>query len=227
LLPASLNFRPANNALLAAVSESAMQNADTVLIVDAYDALTLTSYSSDARQLRDLIPEDRWRKLVPLVFPELLKLWSARLDMYARGAPIDPSAERIPALFVGNLRTWPALPGPQQVQAMQMMVNQLSLSGDRAIASAVEKDLFVNTVYRPTAGAISVIGQAENLEAIVNAGRAGNGISGSTVATAIEQATNNIIGAVKSSTKFSSLKPPPELSAQAGTPTTSTTRPGG
>lgn len=225
LIPASLSARPANNTLLASVAKAAAANLNSTLVVDAYDALTLTSHSGDIRQLRDQIPDDRWRKLVPLVFPELGKLWQARLELFASGAPIDPSPERIPAVFVTSLRgNWQLMTQQQQAQAMQWMINQLSLAGERALQSPQEKELFIGTVYRSTAAALLVVGEAEGNEALQTAGRSAAGLSGTAQAGTIQQATENVISAVRATPKFAQLQTPPK--AQSPAPTTSS-RPGG
>jgi hypothetical protein len=176
----------------------------------------------------DQIPEDRWRKLAPIVFPELGKLWQARLDLYVRGAPIDPTPERIPAQFVTTQRSWRALSPQQQLQSMQWMMNQLSLAGDRAGLAAADKEAFINGVYKNTAGAIVVVGQLENSEALQAAGRTANAVSPSAQPQAIEQATAGVLTAAKAVAKFANLQPPPEAQTPApGGPTTTTTRPAG
>lgn len=226
LLPASLSVRPANNALLAAISKSAAEHLTSTLVIDAYDALTLTSYSGDIRQLRDQIPDDRWRKLVPQVLPELYKVWQARLELYASGKAIDPSPERIPAVFVTSLRgNWQLLTPPQQLQAMQCMVNQLSLAGERATLAAGEKELFISTVYKSTAAALLVVGESERSDALQSAGRSAGALSGTAQPASIEQATAGVLSAARSIPKFAQLQPPPK--AQTPSPTTTTTRPGG
>lgn len=215
LVPASLGVRPRNNDLLAQVLATTQARKSDVLVVDAYDALTLTTYSTPADQLRVSIPDARWRELVPLVWPALAKHWSARLERFdpgagtnASGSPVDPSAEQIPASFVGSVRTWPALQPAQQLEAAQLLINQLSAAAERVVAGGDDREAFGN-VARRTAAALSVIGDTEGNAALRDAGRAAAGLGPNATVAAVRQAATAVITAARAVPKFAKLQPPP------------------
>lgn len=215
LLPSSLAVRRTNNELLAQVLATGLERGTNVLAIDAYDALTLTSYSTAADQLRVTIPDARWRELVPVVWPALAKLWAARLDRYAQAPSpdgstpaVDPSPEQIPASFVGSVRTWPALQPPQQLEAAQLLLNQLTVAAERVVAGGSERDAFAN-VARRTAAALSVIGEAEGNAALREAGRAAAGLGANATPAAVRQAAAAVVTAAKAVPKFSKLQSPP------------------
>ncbi len=210
LLPNALIVQPKNNPLLAKISEVGLARAGTTTVVEAYDALTLTSESTDSTLLRDRIKEAEWKKLVPLLLPELNKLWAARLDLYATGKIAEPMAEVIPAVFISQQRSWSALTPEQQAATMQMLHDQLSLAGELASAGLPEKAAYTRVVQR-TASAIQVIAQQENNKALGDAASAAVKVQENTPGPAIGAATTQVLAAIKAAPKFAATKPPPKV----------------
>lgn len=219
ILPGAL-LAQAGNAplpLLAKINETAAAHVNDMVAVEAYDALTLTTGSTDPAALPNRFPNQNWGKLVPLVLPDFQKFWDARLKQYVNGDPAEVAAEIVPARFVSVQRTWTSLKPDQQAALMQMLVNQLSLAGERAAVGGANKDAYIKVV-QVTASSLGAIGSHEGASGLENAARAANVLTNTSNATSITNAVNGVVTAVKAIPKFSKLQDLPKISASTAGP---------
>jgi hypothetical protein len=219
LMPAALSVSK-TPPVLTKITTVAAGEPPARVIPEIYDVLTLTSYSSDPQAIRSVIPDAQWRTLVPLISPELFKFWRARLSGIAAGSNVEPAAEVIPPKFVGVLRTWSAMPPAQQVEAMQLLVDQLSLAAERfSSAAGAERDAFLQ-VLKSTGSALEVIGggSLERSPALEGAARAVRNLGPNSTGAAVDNAVLQAISAVKAIPKFSQLKPAPSVAPPSTRP---------
>lgn len=203
--------------LLVKVNETTAAHVNDMVVVEAYDALTLTTGSTDPAAMPTRFPAATWSKLVPQVLPDLQKLWEARLKQYVSGDPIEATAETVPARFVSVQRTWTSLKPDQQAKLMQMLVNQLSLAGERAAVGGANKDAYIK-VMNLTGGSLVAIAGHEGAAGLEPPARAATALTNTSNPTSITNAVNGVVTAVKAIPKFSKLQDPPKISASTAGP---------
>ncbi|MCS7034203.1 MAG: hypothetical protein NZ561_09435, partial [Phycisphaerae bacterium] len=168
--------------------------------------LTLTFDSSSAQQLPARISDTAWKSLVPLVFPELEKFWTARLAIYAKGEPVECVAETIPVRFVSWPRTWSALSEQQQASAVQATYNQLSLAFEHASASSgVAREAYLRVMQFSADGLATIATMEPGSEALSAAARTVRSLQPGGPPEAAQQAMNDLRATIRRVPKFQKL----------------------
>jgi hypothetical protein len=117
--------------LLLKIKESAKNPA---LIGLAYEALTLNYLNWKA------VPANL-DKVIQLLFPELIGLMEQRGEMLRTGKDMaEPSAERVAMNFLVNKRIWDKCTDAQRLQTVQVILNDLSFAGHRAVLPGADKE---------------------------------------------------------------------------------------
>lgn len=218
-LPLSLSnpLNARNNPLLAKVGTTARAHPRAMFVGDAYDALTLTASKSDPLSLQSRYPEPVWKTMVPLVVPELDRLWGTRLDLMASADAPDPAAEIKPLLFFTEARTWSALDPQAKFDVVQLAHDQLLLAGQRAAQESPEREVYVNLVRR-TAGFLMVVAEKEGAPGVRETGaRIQKAVESNTAGPVIIESVELMLPALQAVPKFAKIQASRKVAPGGGT----------
>jgi hypothetical protein len=156
------------------------------IIEEAYKALTLDATNGltniTAQQLQDAAGP-------------VLDLFAYRVGLYAKGAPEDPLAENIAALFLIRGKVWVAEVAKQQRQTMDTMYKLCDATANLELAGDPQKSDLVS-LLRQTGKAFYILGVDLNDKDVMSAGTAVSVINENTGSTEVQAAIQSLQAAV-------------------------------
>jgi hypothetical protein len=146
----------------------------------------------------------------------MLGVMSFRADLYSKGVPPVPSAERVAYDFLGRQKVWTQVPAAQQPQLIQNLLNIASAAGQHAAILDPEPRGAVSEMLSADGSAIQVIGTYIADSATENAGKAMRAFSNATPGDVISNVTGQSVAAIVASPKWQGKVKAPAAVNDAG-----------
>jgi hypothetical protein len=214
MLPAILaGANPANDPLLAAMVQAVQRFGFGPIVTEVYEALSLNVITANPKPPANVIKG---------AVPVMMQVYRTRVDAYGGGIPPDPGIDNTAAEFFGFSTVWQLLTPPQRTDAVQAMVDLLSLAAQHAALMEGDERQPLLPVFKRTGSVLQVIGDAVKSSALSNAAkeiqRVSSGMDGTDVtqrATALTAAARTAFPGLKPSP---TLPPPPDAAEATGAP---------
>ena len=209
IIPAELAFpgqfnAALTNAIVPTVVKHSHGQVAGAIALEAYAALSIDVWGRNPPPAQ----------INPMI-PHMLTLLHERLKLYIKGVPPSPRAEQTGTNFLTNPKVWPLLNKDQQVEAMQAIVDLISLAGQQAQA-ANPGDFFelVQTIQRAASG-VSTVLPPNSAQALAPAAAL---VPGKDSKATVQQAVQGVLQAVKAVPQFGQLKDPPQIQGTEAAP---------
>jgi hypothetical protein len=217
VIPALLRgpFANPKHALIATVVDAVKSHPEGQgsgwLAMDAYDALTM-----------DVFDQARRKKLTPQMLAAsvepLQNLLAVRLDQYKVGVPASASAERSGTRYLTDAAVWQLETPAQQTRTVQLLSDLMSLAAQQAQqANPGDLSELAVTISFAAKG-LSVAAEGAQQPGIVDALKAATAIAKGTSPQQIQAAVQAVYPAIKASSKFSAVTPPPAVQDHKAAP---------
>ena len=176
------------------------------LLEDAYKALTLEFRAN---------PQNVNPQAVPVLLPDLLKLFEFRVKQYETTTPPAPLLDERAAIFLTASRVW-THPETRKHHAaiMQQLVNLIGLAAQHAAAreGAAEREPFTNLMRRLGEALTVVSGPLKDAN-LQEAAKSLTEVGPNMENDALSESANGVFEAIKA--RFPDLKPAPEMQETA------------
>jgi hypothetical protein len=214
------NFKPAmRDALLKTIVEGVENNPDGPLagfIADqAYRAMNPTMWGA---KLQDLQGDN-----LSALFDYNMKLQESRINLYKAGVPAYPTADTFASFLLLSRDAWNAMNPDQQLKAVQLAVNLVSLMGQRmavtGLVGSQAQDLF--EAFKEEGNWLKDLGDMLGDGQVSQAGDQISRLTGGTPLPTVKSTCEALFPAVQQNPAFSTLEPPPKISSNSSsTPAT-------
>jgi len=216
MLPAILaGANPTNDPLLTAMVQAVQRFGFGPIVTEVYEALSLNVIAANPKPPANVIKG---------AVPVMMQVYRTRVDAYGGGVPPDPGIDNVAAEFFGFSTVWQLLAPQQRTDAVQAMVDLLSLASQHAALMEGDERLPLLPVFKRTGSVLQVIGDAVKASALSNAAKEIQRISNGMDGTEVTQRSTALTAAAR--TAFPGLKPsptlpppPPDAAADTGAPT--------
>jgi hypothetical protein len=180
------------------------------VVQEAYEALNLLSTGRTGMT----------SAMITAAAQQMIPLLKVRVGQYVRGMPDEPTAERIPAVYLSDSRVWGPAPNELKRQILEQLCHVASVMGQRSAANPGDRGKLTATL-KTVADALSVIADQMTRAGVAQAAglkQAATALSAGVSAgdgSALQQLTNAVVVAAQNVKDYGPINNAPTIQAGA------------
>lgn len=217
VLPGCLALPNKNETLLPAIVKAVEDHPLSGAIADeAYQALSLNIIENRAAVTA---------AMVTAVIPYFQDLLAFRIQRYVDGIPDEPAAERLAPSFLTDALCWSSQSNDQKIRTVQLLSDLLFVAVHQA-ASGNRIDEKLVPVIRYTASGLSELGKkGQGSSAMSEVVKPLKETTPTSLPKSVVERVNQVYPAIRDIPAYSSVKPPPQVTAHAPATTQAAAQP--